>query len=740
MHLFLRTVWVLLFTVLLLPVGGVVQAQYDLNGNGSPEFILTKSEGDRLLWYGQDLASNELTSLGAFGSPNYQVNFGFWRDTAALSRVYVVKNRFGQFELWGDAEDRAYVLGNSNDDAFVVLGRDLDSSGINDVALINGQREKWAWKLSFDPLSNQSSGKRILYGLKRHRPLVFRHRGKSDSLGVRIQRGERSQIQFRSLSGRRKRRIRFKGFTPPPNATLQTIRNKRGRDSFAYVEGDKLFLVSSRGRRSQAGISVPKNSALLIGNFSDGSDGGGDEEEIAFFAPGTVVLSNGSRVSLGSADLEALPGKSETKYDKNTTSPTLIPTSTATVVPSSTPTKTSSPSPSPVPVSTVTATPTFTSVPTFTPFPTLTPAPTGTLQPTYTPFFTSTPTPTVTPTLTPTATPTRGAFISTWKTDNAGGVSNNDQITLPLESDGTYNFTVDWGDGNSDTITAWNQAETTHTYGSAGVYTVTINGTIEGFRFNNGGDKTKIIDIKQWGVLRVGKNRDYFYGCSNLNSTATDALDLTGTTKLRYMFREAHAFNGKIGNWDMSGVIDVEGMFYNARSFNQDIGSWDVSSIQKMRLLFTGANSFNQDIGSWDTSNVTNMEYMFENTKLFNQDIGGWDTSKVDDMSEMFDGAKAFNHSIGAWDTSNVTDMHTMFRGASNFNQDIGSWNTSSVTNMDRLFNNATSFNHDLSSWCVSLIGSAPSDFDTNATSWSNDPAWRPQWGTCPTPTPTPTP
>ena len=53
-------------------------------------------------------------------------------------------------------------------------------------------------------------------------------------------------------------------------------------------------------------------------------------------------------------------------------------------------------------------------------------------------------------------------FVSQWKTDNPG-VSNNDQITLPLVSGGTYNFLVQWGDGNSDTITVWNQAETTHT-------------------------------------------------------------------------------------------------------------------------------------------------------------------------------------------------------------------------------------------------------------------------------------
>ena len=60
-------------------------------------------------------------------------------------------------------------------------------------------------------------------------------------------------------------------------------------------------------------------------------------------------------------------------------------------------------------------------------------------------------------------------FVSTWKTDNtSSGSSAADQVRLPLESAGTYNFAVDWeSDGFVDeTITAWDQA--THTYALGG--------------------------------------------------------------------------------------------------------------------------------------------------------------------------------------------------------------------------------------------------------------------------------
>ena len=62
-------------------------------------------------------------------------------------------------------------------------------------------------------------------------------------------------------------------------------------------------------------------------------------------------------------------------------------------------------------------------------------------------------------------------FISLWDTTE-DGESNSNQIKLPLESSGTYNFVVDWGDGSNDTITSYNQDEVTHTYSQGGIYEI----------------------------------------------------------------------------------------------------------------------------------------------------------------------------------------------------------------------------------------------------------------------------
>jgi len=208
-------------------------------------------------------------------------------------------------------------------------------------------------------------------------------------------------------------------------------------------------------------------------------------------------------------------------------------------------------------------------------------------------------------------------FNSTWDTTNTGiGSSNADQIKLPLEATGTYNFTVNWGDGNEDIITAYDQAEVTHTYASSGSYDISISGTIRGFRFNDAGDKLKLTDISQWGDLRVGNNNGYFLGCSNFNSTATDSLDLTGTTNMSYMFYSASAFNGDISAWDVSSITNMYAMFHSASAFNGDISAWDVSSITNMSYMFRYASAFNGDISAWDVSSVTNMEDMFYDVTL----------------------------------------------------------------------------------------------------------------------------
>ncbi|MBD3404638.1 MAG: BspA family leucine-rich repeat surface protein [Candidatus Lokiarchaeota archaeon] len=304
-------------------------------------------------------------------------------------------------------------------------------------------------------------------------------------------------------------------------------------------------------------------------------------------------------------------------------------------------------------------------------------------------------------------TPFEDPFISSWDTTcTSFGSSGSNQVSLPLVAGGDYHFMVDWGDGTNNTITTWNQKEITHTYVSSGVYTIQIDGVLVGWRFGNWGDRLKIQEISAWGPLRLGNDGQYFWGCENLNLTATDMLDLTGTTTLSYAFRDCYNLGttGNIGNWDVSSVTDMKHMFYSDSSFNQSLGSWDVSCVTDMSSMFHSNTVFNQDIGGWNVSSVTDMNNMFYHASSFNRDIDSWDVSSVTDMSSMFYYASSFNQSLSSWDVSSVTDMSYMFYQLSSYNHNLGGWDVSSVTDMSHMFYNASTFNQDIGSWDVSGV------------------------------------
>ena len=298
-------------------------------------------------------------------------------------------------------------------------------------------------------------------------------------------------------------------------------------------------------------------------------------------------------------------------------------------------------------------------------------------------------------------------FVSKWNTALVDlGSSSSRQIHLPLVYKGSYNFTVDWGDGTIDHITSFDQGEVTHTYATEGTYTLVISGELDGWAFDLEGDCMKLLEVAQWGNLKLGDTGRYFRGCSNLVVTATDVPDLSGMTTLDRTFSYCSSLGttGNLDSWDVSGIKNMNYMFFNATSFNQDLGSWNTSSVTSMVGMFSQASSFNGVIENWDTSSVMSMYSMFHGAANFNQLIDDWDTSRVTDMSRMFYGASSFNKPIGAWDTSYVLDMWDMFADATRFNQPIGMWDVSNVLDMSVTFADAASFNQPLGDWNTSNV------------------------------------
>ena len=297
------------------------------------------------------------------------------------------------------------------------------------------------------------------------------------------------------------------------------------------------------------------------------------------------------------------------------------------------------------------------------------------------------------------STPPPSPFISEWT------VTANEDITLPLKEGYNYNFTVNWGDESSSEVTSYDDSDITHTYDTAGTYTVTISGTVEAWYFNDGEDKNNIISVKNLGDVGWKDLNGAFWGCTNLKELYGG--NVSGVINMEDMFRNNSSLaNLDISQWDVSNVTNMHDMFIsNSSLVSLDISQWDVSSVTDMSGMFSQASLTNLDVSQWDISNVTDMNSMFSQAYfLANLDVSHWNVSNATTMEEMFNSVSLANPDVSQWNVSNVTVMRSMFRKASLANPDVSQWNVSNVTGMRYMFHQASSANPDVSQWDVSNV------------------------------------
>ena len=140
----------------------------------------------------------------------------------------------------------------------------------------------------------------------------------------------------------------------------------------------------------------------------------------------------------------------------------------------------------------------------------------------------------------------------------------------------TRNQIVDWGDGNQDTITAYDQAEKNHTYAVAGDYVISIVGRLDHWDSFYAGTNTnnKIQEIQAWGSIQWRDLSAAFFDCPNVTMTATDAPDLSLCKYLFGTFQDAFAFqdvNNSFPLWDTSTIERLQSFLERAYLCNGDI-------------------------------------------------------------------------------------------------------------------------------------------------------------------------
>ena len=299
--------------------------------------------------------------------------------------------------------------------------------------------------------------------------------------------------------------------------------------------------------------------------------------------------------------------------------------------------------------------------------------------------------------------------------------SSPQTFTIPCQNVGTFNATIDWGDGGpTSSITAYNDADLAHSYATAGQYTITVTGTFPNLYFNNGGDRLLVDEVVDLGDVGWQALNRAFYGCSNMTAFDGGTADTSGVTNMYLMFTNCSSLiSSDVTGLNTASVTNMQSMFQGCSGLTSlDLSGFNTASVTAMLAMFAGCSSLTSlDLSGFDTSSVTNMTSMFQNcTGLTSLDVSGFNTASVTTMSFMFQSCTGLTSlDVSGFDTSSVTNMQNMFYNCSGLTSlDVSNFNTASVTTMNAMFQNCSSLTSlDVSNFNTASVGNMQRMFAT---------------------------
>ena len=289
----------------------------------------------------------------------------------------------------------------------------------------------------------------------------------------------------------------------------------------------------------------------------------------------------------------------------------------------------------------------------------------------------------------------------------------NELFTIQCHNVGTFNATIDWGDGTTSTVTSYNDANLTHTYASASEHTISISGTFPSIYMHIAANNSRLKIKRVLNFGNVGWQNLYqaFYNCNNITTFVSGNCDTSSVTNMDSMFHNCTSITTlDVGGFNTSSVTSMYAMIHNTSITSLDVSNWDTSSVRNMSYVISkNSNLTSVDVSNWDTSSVTNMHSMFkDNTALTTCDVSNWDTSSVTNMSNIFYSCVALTTiNVSGFNTSSATNIGGMFQNCPSVTSlDVSGFNTSLVTNMYAMFYRcrAVTAGLDVSSFDTSLV------------------------------------
>jgi surface protein len=353
-------------------------------------------------------------------------------------------------------------------------------------------------------------------------------------------------------------------------------------------------------------------------------------------------------------------------------------------------------------------------------------------------------------------------------------LSDTNQFELPLINSGTQDFVVDWGDGEQDKITAWDDAAKLHSYYSYGSELVTngdfsTSGTPDSTSWslgwtdpNNSGN----ISISN-GQLSINRITSSIPVRASNGSSSNNVLENNKTYKLTYTVvsndtgtNPADSLKAVFGGGNTSLPSSVGphtvyakagGTFFTIRLDGQNnsiIVLDNVSVVEQTPDTTPKTISIDGTIQGWqfnasgDYLKLNNINRWgaldIHNTAMF-RDCYAMTCTATDapvvtttNFYRMFRACNNFNGAIGNWDVSGVTNLSQSLMYCINFNQPLNNWDVSSVSNFIQMFHGATNFAQDLNDWQINnseivtmyaMFYNCP-NFNGDIYSWDTSAVW----------------
>jgi len=291
-------------------------------------------------------------------------------------------------------------------------------------------------------------------------------------------------------------------------------------------------------------------------------------------------------------------------------------------------------------------------------------------------------------------------------------------FVIPCVDEGTFNATVDYGDGTgSQTVTAYNDSNLTHSFATAGQYTITIDGTFPNVKFyDNVVSREALDEVVDLGDVGWVTFFRAFRDCTNLTTFNSGTADTSSVSNMIQMFYGCTNLTTlELSGFATSSVTTMQAMFNNCSSLTTlDLSSFDTSSVSNMIQMFYGCTNLTTlELSGFATSSVTTMQAMFNNcSSLTTLDLSSFDTSSVTAMQGMFLSCSSLTSlNVSNFDTSSVNNMQSMFNNCSSLTTlDIKHFDISSVTNGTSFLQNAnnalttTQYDELLEAWAAQEV------------------------------------